>query len=122
MFNLYEKELYFSILDKEQEMYGWCENDGYNEEQTELSKELEEFITKNKIKTDPFPVQFYVSCGMYSVARHYGGIEIDGKEFQYIYTLDCLIEKSILREFRKEKRKITKTDPKTLLNETNFIL
>ena len=119
----YEKELIYGILSKDEEMLEWAGNKGYNVEQKEALHPLFEFRKTLKNKDENLIILFVVNTQM-SIARHYGGTNISGREYKYIYTLDCLVEKKLLDKYRKFKKADLKEKgikyPK--LTDTEFIL
>lgn len=119
----YEKELILGILSKNEVMPDWCGNKGYNDEQKEALQPLIEFQETLKNRKENL-IHVYVVNTQMSIARHYGGTNIGGKEYKYIYTLDCLVEKNLLDKYRKfKKAEFKEKGIKTQLdNETEFIL
>ena len=45
-----------------------------------------------------------VSTSQFSIARHYGGLKINGEEYYYDHLTDCLINKKDLKEWKKLKK------------------
>jgi hypothetical protein len=108
----YEKELIYGILSKDEEMLEWAGNKGYNEEQKEALLPLIKFKKTLKNKDENL------------IHLYYGGANISSKEYKYIYTLDCLIEKNLLDKYRKFKKADFKEKgvKSPEVNETEFIL
>jgi hypothetical protein len=118
----YEKELIYGILSKDEEMLEWAGNTGYSEEQREALHPLFEF--RKTLKNEVNLIHLGVVNTQMSIARHYGGTNISGREYKYIYTLDCLVEKKLLDKYRKFKKADLKEkgikNPKP--TDTEFIL
>ena len=124
--NKYKLELVYSILDKNEEMVEWMgSKEGYSEEQRLVILDLDNFLKKEfkPFQKSKSPTKFvipFVSCGQLSPARHHGGIDMNGKTFKYIYTLDLLVRQDLLREYRKFKKK---TQPNAIRpNDSQFVI
>ena len=119
--DVYKKELIYGILNKKEKMVKWMgSKDGYNEQQKETLLDLDKFYKTLKTAKNPNDTSYaipFVSCTQMSIARNYGEMDIEGKEYKYIYTLDALIEKSILDKYRKFKKAESKEKLKPDENE-----
>jgi len=101
----------------------WGGNEGYNEEQKKVFLDFNNFLeTLQPKKNDG--IYFYVSCSQASIARHYGKMDMNGKLYKYIYTLDCLISENFLAKYRKFKKKEMKENKIEIprINETEFLI
>lgn len=58
----------------------------------------------------PFAIQG-VSHGMFSVARHYGGMKYNGHRYNYIPTTDELIRDDVIKWLAKHRKANKPTEP-----------